>query len=60
MNQTFTMPYGACSLENLVVNADGTIDFNDDSKTENTRVSYPIYHINNIVNRYRRLVMQGK
>lgn len=36
-------------LENLVVNADGTIDFNDDSKTENTRVSYPIYHINNIV-----------
>ncbi|HNW56819.1 MAG TPA: phosphoenolpyruvate carboxykinase (ATP) [Bacteroidales bacterium] len=36
-------------LENLVVKADGTIDFNDDSKTENTRVSYPIYHINNIV-----------
>ena len=29
--------------------SDGTIDFNDDSKTENTRVSYPIYHINNIV-----------
>ncbi len=36
-------------LENLVVHDDGTIDFNDDSKTENTRVSYPIYHINNIV-----------
>jgi phosphoenolpyruvate carboxykinase (ATP) len=36
-------------LENLVVLPDGTIDFNDDSKTENTRVSYPIYHINNIV-----------
>ncbi len=36
-------------LENLVVLNDGTIDFNDDSKTENTRVSYPIYHINNIV-----------
>jgi len=36
-------------LENLVVLADGTIDFADDSKTENTRVSYPIYHINNIV-----------
>jgi phosphoenolpyruvate carboxykinase (ATP) len=36
-------------LENLVVLDDGTIDFNDDSKTENTRVSYPIYHINNIV-----------
>jgi phosphoenolpyruvate carboxykinase (ATP) len=36
-------------LENLVVKSDGTIDFNDDSKTENTRVSYPIYHINNIV-----------
>jgi phosphoenolpyruvate carboxykinase (ATP) len=36
-------------LENLVVLSDGTIDFNDESKTENTRVSYPIYHINNIV-----------
>ncbi len=36
-------------LENLVVLSDGTIDFNDASKTENTRVSYPIYHINNIV-----------
>src|SRR5690606_12546349 len=29
--------------------ADGTIDYNDGSKTENTRVSYPIYHIDNIV-----------
>lgn len=36
-------------LENLVVQSDGTIDFNNESKTENTRVSYPIYHINNIV-----------
>jgi phosphoenolpyruvate carboxykinase (ATP) len=36
-------------LENLVVLSDGTIDFNDSSKTENTRVSYPIYHIDNIV-----------
>jgi phosphoenolpyruvate carboxykinase (ATP) len=36
-------------LENLVVLSDGTIDFDDDSKTENTRVSYPIYHINNII-----------
>jgi phosphoenolpyruvate carboxykinase (ATP) len=36
-------------LENLVVLSDGTIDFNDSSKTENTRVAYPIYHINNIV-----------
>ncbi len=36
-------------LENLVVLSDGTIDFNNSSKTENTRVSYPIYHINNIV-----------
>ena len=36
-------------LENLVVLPDGTIDFNDDSKTENTRVSYPIYHIRNII-----------
>jgi phosphoenolpyruvate carboxykinase (ATP) len=36
-------------LENLVIKSDGTIDFTNDSKTENTRVSYPIYHINNIV-----------
>ncbi len=36
-------------LENLVVRPDGSIDFADSSKTENTRVSYPIYHIDNIV-----------
>jgi phosphoenolpyruvate carboxykinase (ATP) len=36
-------------LENLVVLKDGTVDFADASKTENTRVSYPIYHIENIV-----------
>lgn len=36
-------------LENVVVRADGTIDFDDGSKTENTRVSYPIDHIENIV-----------
>src|SRR5690606_31360078 len=36
-------------LENVTVLADGEIDFNDGSKTENTRVSYPIYHIDNIV-----------
>ncbi|HBH84286.1 MAG: phosphoenolpyruvate carboxykinase (ATP) [Bacteroidetes bacterium GWE2_41_25] len=36
-------------LENLVILDDGTIDFNNTSKTENTRVSYPIYHIDNIV-----------
>ena len=36
-------------LENLVILPDGSIDFNDQSKTENTRVSYPIYHIHNIV-----------
>ena len=36
-------------LENVTVAADGKIDFTDKSVTENTRVSYPIYHINNIV-----------
>jgi phosphoenolpyruvate carboxykinase (ATP) len=36
-------------LENLVVSPDGVIDFSSTAKTENTRVSYPIYHINNIV-----------
>ena len=36
-------------LENVTVNASGTIDFMDGSVTQNTRVSYPIYHIHNIV-----------
>ncbi|MBS9439461.1 phosphoenolpyruvate carboxykinase (ATP) [Photorhabdus noenieputensis] len=36
-------------LENVTVLTDGSVDFNDGSKTENTRVSYPIYHIENIV-----------
>ncbi len=36
-------------LENVVVNDAGEIDYADGSKTENTRVSYPIYHIDNIV-----------
>jgi len=36
-------------LENVVVDENGKIDFTDSSKTENTRVSYPIYHIKNIV-----------
>ena len=44
--------YGAIKrnalLENVTVAEDGTIDFNDKSVTENTRVSYPINHINNI------------
>jgi len=36
-------------LENVCVNESGVIDYSDASKTENTRVSYPIYHIDNIV-----------
>jgi phosphoenolpyruvate carboxykinase (ATP) len=36
-------------LENVTVDDKGKIDFDDKSVTENTRVSYPIYHINNIV-----------
>jgi len=36
-------------LENVTVDAEGKIDFNDKSVTENTRVSYPINHIENIV-----------
>lgn len=42
-------------LENVTVDKNGVIDFNDKSVTENTRVSYPIYHINKIV----RPVSQG-
>ena len=36
-------------LENVTVDANGKIDFTDGSTTENTRVSYPINHIKNIV-----------
>ena len=36
-------------LENVVVDEKGEIDFSSAAKTENTRVSYPIYHIDNIV-----------
>ena len=36
-------------LENVTVNEAGVIGYADGSKTENTRVSYPIYHIDNIV-----------
>ena len=36
-------------LENVTVDENGKIDFDDKSVTENTRVSYPINHINNIV-----------
>ncbi|EWS70224.1 phosphoenolpyruvate carboxykinase [Vibrio vulnificus] len=36
-------------LENVTVRNDGSINFDDGSKTENTRVSYPIHHIENIV-----------
>ena len=45
--------YGAIKrdalLENVTVDANGKIDFADKSVTENTRVSYPIYHIKKIV-----------
>ena len=48
--------YGAIKrdalLENVTVDAEGKIDFCDKSVTENTRVSYPIYHINKIVRPY--------
>ena len=44
--------YGAIKrnalLENVTVDENGKIDFNDKSVTENTRVSYPIDHIKNI------------
>ncbi|MBQ1409859.1 MAG: phosphoenolpyruvate carboxykinase (ATP), partial [Oscillospiraceae bacterium] len=40
-------------LENVTVDANGKIDFNDKSVTENTRVSYPIDHIEKIVKNVR-------
>jgi len=44
--------YGAIKpgaiLENVVLDNNGNVDFEDTSITQNTRVSYPIHHINNI------------
>lgn len=45
--------YGAIKrdalLENVDIDGKGNVDFDSNAKTENTRVSYPIYHIHNIV-----------
>ncbi|MEH6453350.1 MAG: phosphoenolpyruvate carboxykinase (ATP), partial [Psychromonas sp.] len=45
--------YGAIKrdalLENVVIDDNNSVDYDDASKTENARVSYPIYHIENIV-----------
>lgn len=35
-------------LENVILNNNGEVDFDDTAITQNTRVSYPIYHIKNI------------
>ena len=40
-------------LENVTCDADGKLDFADKSVTENTRVSYPIDHIEKIVKNVR-------
>jgi len=44
--------YGAIKkgaiLENVIMDAEGNVDFADTSITQNTRVSYPIYHIPNV------------
>ncbi len=42
-------------LENVTVAADGTIDFDDKSVTENTRVSYPIEHIEKIAKNVNKI-----
>jgi phosphoenolpyruvate carboxykinase (ATP) len=36
-------------LENVVVKENGDVDYDSSAKTENTRVSFPIYHMDNIV-----------
>lgn len=37
-------------LENIIMDDQGNVDYSDSSITQNTRVSYPIYHIDNIQN----------
>jgi len=36
-------------LENVILDNDGFVDYSNESITQNTRVSYPIHHINNIM-----------
>jgi phosphoenolpyruvate carboxykinase (ATP) len=45
---------------NVVVDENGHIDFSDNSKTQYTRVSYPIYHIENIVKPVSKAGHAGK
>ncbi len=47
-------------LENVTVDQQGKIDFTDSSVTQNTRVSYPIYHIENIVKPVSKAGHAGK
>jgi phosphoenolpyruvate carboxykinase (ATP) len=47
--QIYKAIYRNALLENVVVAADGTVDYADGSKTENTRASYPINHIDDVV-----------
>ncbi len=47
-------------LENVVVRADGTIDFDDGSKPRTPVSPYPIDHIENIVSRSRKRAMPPK
>ncbi len=47
-------------LENVTIDEGGRLDFTDGSVTENTRVSYPIYHIENIVKPFSRGGMHRK
>ncbi|WP_094751359.1 phosphoenolpyruvate carboxykinase (ATP) [Psychromonas sp. CD1] len=41
-------------LENVTLNDDAQVQYDDATKTENARVSYPIYHIDNIVKPHSR------
>ena len=58
-NGVFNLEGGAIKrnalLENVTVDADGKIDFADKSVTENTRVSYPIDHIEKIVKNVNKI-----
>ena len=47
-------------LENVTVDDNGKIDYSDRSITENTRVSYPLHHIDNIVTPISRAGHAGK
>ena len=49
MNQKFTMQLKDEVLENVILDKNNTVDYNDISITHNTRCAYPLNHLDNVL-----------